>query len=63
MDKVRIGIIGFGHMGNQHSTALLAGKVPNAVLAAIADINPDKLKKAKALAGDSVSYFSSAEEK
>ena len=49
MDKVRIGIIGFGHMGNQHSTALLAGKVPNAVLAAIADINPDKLKKAKAL--------------
>ena len=49
-------------MGNQHSTALLAGKVPNAVLAAIADINPDKLKKAKALAGDSVSYFSSAEE-
>ena len=62
IDKVRIGIIGFGHLRNQHYTALLAGKVPNAVLAAIADINPDKLKKAKALLGDSVSYFSSAEE-
>ncbi|MBQ2528597.1 MAG: Gfo/Idh/MocA family oxidoreductase, partial [Spirochaetales bacterium] len=62
MDKVRIGIIGFGHMGNQHSTALLAGKVDNACLAAIADINPAKLQKARALAGDKVAYFNSAEE-
>ena len=62
MDKVRIGIIGFGHMGNQHSNALLQDKVPNAVLAAIADINPAKLEKARALAGDRVKYFSSAEE-
>ena len=62
MDKVRIGIIGFGHMGNQHSTALLADKVPNARLAAIADIDPKKLEKAKALAGDKVSYFNSAQE-
>ncbi|MBQ3829527.1 MAG: Gfo/Idh/MocA family oxidoreductase [Spirochaetales bacterium] len=62
MDKVRIGIIGFGHMGNQHSTALLADKVPNARLSAIADIDPKKLEKAKALAGDKVSYFNSAQE-
>ena len=62
MDKVRIGIIGFGHMGNQHSNALLADKVPNARLAAIADIDPKKIEKAKALAGDKVAYFSSAEE-
>ena len=62
MDKVRIGIIGFGHMGNQHVNALRQDKVPNAVLAAIADINPAKLEKARALAGDRVKYFSSAEE-
>ena len=61
MDKVRIGIIGFGHMGNQHSSALLADKVPNARLTAIADIDPKKIEKARALAGDSVSYFNSAE--
>ena len=61
MEKVRIGIIGFGHMGTQHSTALLANKVDNAVLTAIADIDPKKLEKAKALAGDKVSYFDSAE--
>ena len=42
-DKVRIGLIGFGHMGNQHATALLAGKVDNAVLTAIADIDPAKI--------------------
>lgn len=47
MEKVRIGIIGFGHMGTQHSTALLANKVDNAVLTAIADIDPKKLEKAK----------------
>ena len=60
-DKVRIGLIGFGHMGNQHATALLAGKVDNAVLTAIADIDPAKIQKAKALAGDKVSYFDAAE--
>ena len=62
MEKVRIGIIGFGHMGSQHSNALLANKVDNAVLTAIADIDPKKLEKAKALAGDKVKYFNSAEE-
>ena len=46
MDKVRIGIIGYGHMGSQHTKALMENKVPNAVLTAIADIDPKKVAKA-----------------
>lgn len=62
MDKVRIGIIGYGKMGSQHTRAFLEGKVSNAMLTAIADIDPKQVAKARELCGDSVSYFDSAEE-
>ena len=61
MDKVRIGIIGFGKMGSQHSKAFKDGKVPNAVLTCVADIDPKRIDAAKALLGDGVSYFDNAE--
>ena len=54
MDKVRIGIIGFGKMGSQHSKAFKDGKVPNAVLTCVADIDPKRIDAAKALLGDGV---------
>jgi predicted dehydrogenase len=44
MNKVRFGIIGVGNMGSAHARTLLDGKVPRAVLTAVCDINPDKLK-------------------
>ncbi len=37
MDKVRLGIIGIGNMGTNHSKSLIEGKVPELELAAIAD--------------------------
>lgn len=62
MDKVRIGIIGYGKMGSQHTRAFLDNKVPNAVLTCIADIDPKRLDAARQLCGGSVELFSSAED-
>lgn len=62
MKQVKIGIIGYGKMGSQHSRALMAQKVPNAVLTALADIDPAQLDKAQQTYGSSLSYFNSAEE-
>lgn len=43
MDKVRIGIIGLGNIGQVHVNNLLGGKVPRAELTAVADAFADKL--------------------
>ena len=61
MDKVRIGLIGFGKMGLQHTKAFLDGKVPNAVLTAIADIKEERLELARKTCPSGVGFFSSAE--
>ncbi|MGI6438091.1 MAG: Gfo/Idh/MocA family protein [Sphaerochaeta sp.] len=62
MKKVRIGIIGFGKMGTQHAKALMQGKVPNAELSSIADIDGERIKVAKELFGERVACFNSATE-
>jgi len=61
-DKVRIGIIGYGKMGSQHTKSFLDGKIKNAKLTAIADIDQKRIDAAKALLSDSVSYYGSAED-
>jgi len=43
MDKVRIGVIGIGNMGSDHSKRLLKGDIDGAVLAAVCDKNPERL--------------------
>ena len=43
MDKVRIGIVGLGNIGQVHVNNLLEGKVPRGVLTAVGDAFPDKL--------------------
>lgn len=45
MDKVRMGIVGMGSMGQVHAKNLLDGKVPDIELTAISDANVDSLKK------------------
>ena len=47
MTKVRLGIIGCGNIGSQHYSNVLAGKCPETVVTAIADVNPDRLEWAK----------------
>ena len=47
MEQVRLGIIGIGGMGTEHAKGLLAGKVPELKLTAVADIRPARLKYAR----------------
>lgn len=58
MKKIRIGIIGVGNMGSKHALNIAAGKVKDACLAAVCDINQERLDWAsRELAGD-VKLFS-----
>lgn len=62
MDKVRLGIIGFGKMGSQHGKYLTKGEVPNAQLTAVADVDPARLEAARKICGDEIKTFSTAHE-
>lgn len=42
MDKVRLGIIGFGNMGSGHTRDIMDGKCPEIDLVAICDIKPER---------------------
>lgn len=52
MEKIRLGIIGIGNMGTNHANSLKNGLCPDFTLAAVADINPDRLDWAKENLGD-----------
>ena len=47
MDKVKLGVIGFGNMGATHSRNVFEGKVPNMELTAICDISDARCEVAK----------------
>ena len=47
MNKVRLGIIGYGNMGSGHTKNIYKGKCPEIALTAIADINPERLELAR----------------
>lgn len=61
MQKVKIGIIGFGNMGTGHCKNLMSGKVPNMELAAICDIAEARRNAANETYPD-VPVFETAEE-
>ncbi|MCR5743903.1 MAG: Gfo/Idh/MocA family oxidoreductase [Lachnospiraceae bacterium] len=44
--KIRLGIIGMGNMGSGHLSYVLNGECPRVEVTAVADINPEKLKRA-----------------
>ncbi|TVR51248.1 MAG: gfo/Idh/MocA family oxidoreductase [Puniceicoccaceae bacterium] len=50
MKSLRFGIIGLGNMGSAHAASLKAGKVPRATLAAVCDLNPQRLQPFEDLA-------------
>lgn len=62
MDKVRIGIIGFGHIGSQHARDILQGKTPLLELCAVADTDSERLELAKSMFGDKLKTFHTASE-
>lgn len=47
---VRLGIIGLGNMGQAHAASILAEKVPNLALTAVADQDPDRLSQYEGIA-------------
>ena len=60
-EKIRLGIIGIGNMGAAHAKNVAAGKCPDFVLTAVADIKPDRLAWAAAELPESVKRYDSAE--
>jgi predicted dehydrogenase len=52
MNKIRLGIIGYGNMGSGHTKNIYKGKCPEVALTAIADINPERLELARQLAAE-----------
>lgn len=60
MDKIKLGIIGIGNMGTSHLKNIKDGKCPNIDVVAVADTNRKKLDAAKALYGESLTYFDDA---
>lgn len=65
MDKVRFGIIGLGNMGTAHINHFAGGRINEAIITAICDIDRDRLSAGKKLAsknGADVKGYLSAEE-
>ena len=60
MEKIRLGIIGFGNMGTSHAKNIVDGKCPDFILAAIADINPERIAWGKENMPSDVVYFDDA---
>ena len=57
MTKVRLGIIGIGNMGVNHSKYLFKGEIPGAELTAVCDIDPERLKWAQETFSEKVLLF------
>lgn len=62
MEKLRIGIIGYGNMGSGHYGNIKAGRCPEIVVTAIADTDPEQLKRFEEHEDAGVARFSTAEE-
>ena len=61
MEKVRLGIIGYGNMGSGHTRNILEGKCPEIEITAIADRKADRREAAKA-AVPTAAIFTEGEE-
>ncbi len=61
MQKIRLGIIGFGNMGTGHAQNILDGACPDFEVSAVADIKPARLEVAKEMF-ENVATFSNADE-
>ncbi len=62
MEKVRVGVIGVGNMGGAHVKSIMEGKIADAVVTAVADINPDRLRLMKETYEGAFACFDTSEE-
>ena len=58
--KIKVGIIGVGNMGSGHAQSFLNGLCPEFELAAIADINPERVAWYRANVTDKITFFDDA---
>lgn len=61
MDTVRIGVIGIGNMGSYHALYLTKGEIKGAILTAVCDINPERIKWAKENLKGDIRLFDNAD--
>ena len=62
MDKVRIGILGHGGMGSHHARYLANDEIPNTELAALCDVDPERLKGVEERYGTKLECFANADD-
>lgn len=61
MDKIKLGIIGFGNMGTGHTSNIMGGNCPEVELVAICDKNPERCEFGKSKYPDAnITYFTDA---
>ncbi len=60
MEKIKLGIIGLGNMGTGHYHNIEKGLCPDIEVAAIADINPDRIAWAEKNMPDNIKKFNDA---
>ena len=61
MEKIKLGVVGFGNMGTLHCSNIKNGKVPEMVIGAICDSDPVRANEAKKLYPD-IPVFENASE-
>ncbi|PWM59544.1 MAG: oxidoreductase [Subdoligranulum variabile] len=61
-NKVKLGIIGYGHIGSQHGRAIRDGKCPQVELTAVCDCDPARLELARKTNGQALNLYTEAKE-
>ena len=56
MEKIKLGIIGMGNIGNVHANNIIDGKCPEIELTAACDLKPEKLEELKKKSPDTVMF-------
>ena len=56
LEKIKLGIIGMGNIGNVHANNIIDGKCPEIELTAACDLKPEKLEELKKKSPDTVMF-------
>lgn len=62
MNEVKIGIISLGNMGSSHAVNIIKGKVKNALLTAVCDLDQTRLDWAREELGNEVELFNNTDD-
>lgn len=60
MNRIKLGIIGLGNMGSSHARNIINGNCPDVMLAAVADIDPNRINWGRENLSGEIAYFDDA---